>query len=651
MKAARRQSGRAMRTETGPGAAAGGDASLEAELNALAMRREELVSEIRALHDELSQGREAASRQNDTFGNVLNVESSGLIEDADGPRIAQLVLLGQNCATQRLVLSLPKLEEIVLVNCCGTFDFDWLLKVDQLHRLSIKRHNSVKNLHLVEKLRHLHTLQLDGVKVSDVDIQSISAIPDLGVLSLKGSIALTDVSPLGRCVMLHELNLSGCTNLKNFGNIFSLQHLVKLHLNNAGANVSAEAILQLSMNAFLEDLVIENCPAITDVGPLAENTRLKKLNLSGCNNLTTLGRLAESSMLRELSLRRSAVTDETIQQLGQNRFLKVLHLDNCVFITDFTPLTFIASLEELSLCECTRAKAQGPFPSLPELRTLLLRSTAVNDECIIELGKSPLVEVDLRCCGELSRATVEVLTSLPTLEVFLTDALPEGVSFGEVPSMRSLTIGGGHVTNAIVEDIISKATKLLSVHLMECKLLTDITALSNATTLTEVRLVGCRRLESIHSLGQLPHLRKLVLGGGFVTNELLSSIAASNKLTTLHLVRCPKVGSAGLVRTFRALETLKLVDCGAFTAFGNLVSLAALTELILCCMRFGKEEAKGLMSAKLRVLHIEQCGVICASWFGVPNDMEVRVVDCAGFKSAALPDAKTVFCVERTCRM
>lgn len=230
-----------------------------------------------------------------------------------------------------------------------------------------------------------------------------------------------NLTSLPRCLhkCVWKLDLSGCSNLKNFPEIIgNAKELV----------LSQTAIEELpSSIKFLTSLVVlnmEKCERLKSISSsICELKRLKKLVLSGCTKLVKFPTLYGLCSLRELYLDDTAL-EEIPVDICELKCIEKLVLSGCAKLEKLPPLYGLCSLrelyldgtalveipidicelkflEELVLSRCTKLEKLPPLYGLCSLRSLFLDDTALVEIPIDILSLSSLRTLCLENCKRL----------------------------------------------------------------------------------------------------------------------------------------------------------------------------------------------------------------------------------------------------------
>ncbi len=220
----------------------------------------------------------------------------------------------------------------------------------------------------IEQLPNLETLVLDSDQIDES--KSLVNAKSLKSLTLDMYDGKMDFSVLGMMPWLEEINVSS-QSLRDISFVSKMNGLKALHVK-YGTFLSLEPLSGCSQ---LEELTIESCDELKDMGEVSSLTALKNLKLElpyGCPQ-PDLGSLTE---MEELYLDGFDSTG-FLRNMGN---LKTLTLDGCTVSSpdDFAGLTNLKTLRCTSFV--ATARDYGFVTRLPALEDLNLGGTATYDD-------------------------------------------------------------------------------------------------------------------------------------------------------------------------------------------------------------------------------------------------------------------------------
>ncbi|CCD20324.1 leucine-rich repeat protein (LRRP) [Trypanosoma vivax Y486] len=416
----------------------------------------------------------------------------------------------------------------LLLDCCLSLnDVSPLTNLPTLEELSVCDCLEVqKGIETLATLPRLRSLRLKGAQLTDDFVRRAASASTFVEIRLYASCCLTDASLFLNFNALEELHLDGCNAIENIGTLGRLQKLRVLSLSNT--KVTDKQLFELSCSQSLVRLDLECCRLLTTTVPLVSLQSLEIVKLNNCNIVKCdTGCLGKLSRLRELYLRDIGITKEELCTLGESRTLVKVDLESNDGITDVSALSMIRTLEEINLRYCPDVdEGVGALGSLPLLRELNVSSTAVKDSCILGLSHScSIVRLNLTACNGVR--DIAPIANIDTLEELVLDACA-GVSdsgigaLGKLPKLRLLHAACVPVTSDGLRGLGS-SPRLVELVLDTCVEITDVTPLTRIHTLETLSLNSCVSLTvGVHTLATLPRLRSLNLRAVPVDDKVLA---------------------------------------------------------------------------------------------------------------------------------
>ena len=232
---------------------------------------------------------------------------------------------------QSLELSdFSQLDELSPISSCS-----------QLTRLKVRsffptrRGLQAIDLRPLSSCKLLTDVDLHGCRCSLSDLSPLAACVHIKSLCFSSATRICDVSPLSSLVQLTYLHLgspnlrqmdalAACTRLTTLKLITyyenppltplaSCQRLRSLYLRSFGWN--GDDLLPLAKCSSLEELTLEYCHNLSDVGALQELPRLHSLKIWGCGWLTDVSPLSHCMKLRSLVVGGCRVGEKSISAL------------------------------------------------------------------------------------------------------------------------------------------------------------------------------------------------------------------------------------------------------------------------------------------------------------------------------------------------
>ena len=245
------------------------------------------------------------------------------------------------------------------------------------------------DLSALGSMTSLESLTLRNCTVTSGALEAIASLPNLKELTISGC-ALTDITPLGGCTGLTNLDLSDNV-ISDISALSSLTELVRVDL---GGN------------------------AVSAISALAAASGLEWLDLSG-NQVSSLTPLRGKTALQELRASGNLIAD--LSPLAECPALTVVDVsDNAV--TDLTPLAGLTELVELS-ADNNAITAIPDFSAAQSLSRFSASTNAITD--VTGLGGLPVlnyVNLDYNQVSDLSPLlTCQTLVQLDVFGCPVTD--------------------------------------------------------------------------------------------------------------------------------------------------------------------------------------------------------------------------------------
>jgi len=268
----------------------------------------------------------------------------------------------------------------------------------QLVELDLSSNTNMSSgvMKIISEQPKLQRLSLVQNKINDIGAQRLAKFADLKSLDLRGNMEAGDMA------------------LEVIGGLSKLNGLK--HRSTAVTDTGLEA---LSANPSLDSLLIQDFAITDQSGPhLAKLPKLTQLEVFRCQGFGSQGVLAlKGTGLTRLTLRDLPnVYDQALEVLDDLPRLKRLYLHELTSISDagLTHLGKLQALEQLDLWvvpQMTDATIDV-IATLPNLKTLSIRSTGVTDACIEKLLALKSVQsLTFKDNGAVSEEARQKLTS------------------------------------------------------------------------------------------------------------------------------------------------------------------------------------------------------------------------------------------------
>ena len=489
------------------------------------------------------------------------------------------------------------------------------LKVN-LMRSKINR-NDLKKLH--KCLPHITHLNLKANFIFGGCVKIISNFDKLKHLNISGNVKITD-SDITKIVqglpLLEELNINGCTGLRDVGIqwIANLSHLTRLSMKGSKiTNQTLELIIFKLPN--LTHLNIKLCRDVSNQGvmALAKLQKLSSLNLSGCmldesvlKNLSILTQLKEFNIkniqlsntgalelakmiqLTSLNVSFCDVTDEKMKILADHLInLRILKMGGCLELTDLgiTHLTRWIHLIELDLSNCSNQYLESNFTpeafqslavNLNHLKKINVNSCKINDSHLLEIAKMVnLTHLYFSSSPKVTDVGLEAIAkSLSHLKSLLMDSChsitDQGIS-DNAPFLKNLTelsIKGISLKEKSLREISTSMKKLKRLDMDGSIEGEGLSLLSHLKELQILSLERCNLTDQdLEVLSKnLSKLKYLNIGHNnkITTNGLQFIAAHLSKLWFLSLHKSKQITSESIIPIVHNLKRLMFID-GPYT--------------------------------------------------------------------------------------
>jgi Leucine-rich repeat (LRR) protein len=399
---------------------------------------------------------------------------------------------------------IPNLEVLVLWFCENSSDTQSLVGLKKLRSLAIWD-GAVKDLSPLAEMKTLEELTL--ARCYTRDLSPLTKLPALKHLDL-GESAFSDSSPIETMTRLEHLNVSEWHSLTSPPDLRKLRNLESF----CGLGcTSLEDLSGLDESHNLRKLNLKYCRKLKTLAALSKLKKLEELNLSECESLEDLSGLEESHKLRQLNLERCSKLKSlaALSNLKNLKNLKNLNLCGCEEITDISPLSNHVGMLRLDLTGCN-VRDLTPLENFAALEVLRLSGNDIEDLTPLA-GAVNLRELDATSCGGLK-------------------------------SMAGL----------------SRLSKLESLNLQGCKLVTDVTPLASHRELKTLDLSGCGKLD-LSPLAKLDNLEILALDGSEVDD--IAPLVELRRLKWLKLKQCRRITALPDMSGMEGLGSISLKGC------------------------------------------------------------------------------------------
>jgi len=444
-------------------------------------------------------------------GNVLTEVALNSLTFADG----QL----QQCVDDHSG-GLTNVVELTHLNCndYGINNIDDINQLSSLHDLKLDRNSAITDLNVLAGIRSVTILSVEGLVLTDNDVNIIAGIPRLESLNLADNHDITDLGPFSNTLQLKDIHLWG----NNVLDLTPLTHLNGLTFVALGVDQLGNSFEIFTQIVNLESLWLNGELGYDDFSYLMNNLSLVAMSQS-YNNLFDDSYMSliiqHQTGMQTLFIENTQVSD--LSSVGVFTRLEQLQLQNTL-VTDLQPLIALrqaqdvlyqnddwkpvlnyVNLESSPIVDGTQITALQslgvqvdgtPGSGVPIANALIGISDAQLKQCIIDNTQGMLLTgqvTDLGCANQS-------ISSISGVEAF--------------SSLISLDINDNNVTDL---SVLSSISTLQELHIMESEVddldLTPLISLPSFTTLAVRRnqldnLAGSDNFDQISQLGALTHL-------------------------------------------------------------------------------------------------------------------------------------------------
>ena len=415
-----------------------------------------------------------------------------------------------------------------------------------------------------------NSLVLDGVGITDADVQEIARIYSLTTLSLAGN-ALSDISPLSALGGLTSLNLSG-NRIADISALSSLSGLRVLYLDGnpitdfpplqSLPELSMLSVKGISISAEQRDTLsraLPNCAIHSEASSAAP-----QITLGGATFQTD----SEKIVLSDMRL-------SDISALSACRNLTYLDLSSNA-ISDISPLMDIPALETLILSN-NQISNIYPLMGLSSIRNLYLDGNRITDISALS-GLSDLRELILADNPIVSLSGIENLNYLECLDISGINAVNELLDpLYSCYSLRLIRLNSNPQLTGNAVDALNQHLQNCSIERDSLSYVLEISGYSFYDTDTEIDLSD-KGLTDLTWIKSFRNPEKVDLSGNAISNlYVLQWMENSSKIRELDLSSNKITDINGIVY-LTGIEKLDL-SYNAITAINPLKSLVTLKEL------------------------------------------------------------------------
>ncbi|RNF04279.1 putative leucine-rich repeat protein 1 (LRRP1) [Trypanosoma conorhini] len=337
-------------------------------------------------------------------------------------------------------------------------------------------------------------------------------------------------------------------------------------------------------------------------------------------------------ILRLLKASTTAISDEDLKEIANNRSLQKIFLQDCKNLTDVGAFSSTLTLEEMHLRGCSKLVSIGDIGQLPLLWLLDLSKTSVTDNDLKSLsGSKSLLKIFLEDCKNLTAIDfLSSITSIEEISIRGCHKVKHIGSLGLLSALHTLDVSKISINNSGLLGL-GASRSLEKIFLENCKQLSNVSTFSSIRSLREIYLSRCVRLTSVDTLGTLPALCVLDASKTSLTDEGLEGLSASRSLEKIILEDCVCLACVSALSYIISLKEIYLSGCTLISEIGVLGLLPALCVLDASKTSLTDEGLEGLSASRsLEKIILEDCVCLtCVSELSsVMSLKELRLRGC-----------------------
>ena len=323
------------------------------------------------------------------------------------------------------------INKLVIRYCLNITDFSAIKELTNLQEFWI-RNSKIKNLSFLENSLNIKEIMLKNChELSDISIITKFKLDYFHLSNCQGII---DVSLFSQCDIKYIYIKESV--IRDFSSLGDLPFLEKLTIIN---NIFVDSLLCLKDNYQLKNLTIINCPNITNVSFIKENSKLEILQLNkigandlspivNCGNLTTLSLAHFNTVeidvsffenlhyLEHLTLMSCSIYE--LQVLENCLLLEELAIENCEienidFLKGMSNLDYLQLKNIESIIDVSVLKNCSNLKDIDIINCPLIEDISCLKYC------SKLVEVYISDCPNLRKMYHDLQQQLPTTKIYI----------------------------------------------------------------------------------------------------------------------------------------------------------------------------------------------------------------------------------------
>ncbi|KAH8609408.1 hypothetical protein ERJ75_001205100 [Trypanosoma vivax] len=533
-----------------------------------------------------------------------------------------------------------RLRVLVLEYCNNITDISPLGYIRGLEVLGICECTSVKGgWSCLARLCMLKQFHLRDSSAGDDALEYITACQQLQALVLHRCSSITDISPLSDLQSLVSLDIRECMNIVEGWNCFMRLRMLKmLHL--LEARVSNDSLRSLAACTQLQVLVLHRCNNITDTSLLGSLQYLQVLDVRECSGISQgCAYLNNLPYLRAMQLRGLVMNGSFVHRLANQRHIRVLMLQPCVFISDISPLWHLRELEVLSLCHCGRIeRGWDALAGLEKLKDLYILKGPFGNDFLRALQRNThLRSLALYSCPGISDiSSLGDVSGLEMLDIDNCAAIRDGwYGLGKLKGLEELYLRQVRLPRSLAS-VLRSCENLRVLEIFACNPVVSVSALGTINGLEVLVIDKCNASATeLNSLLQLKCLVALHLSEAILSCSFLHGLRSCVHLQSVRFDRC-KVEKGAVFRSHHGLSVLDFTSLGkkrvnALSFFSQVkpsefrLQIKSLNKAFLCTLK---------LNTHLRTLMLYQCYFTNVSPLGDIKTLEVLDLDgCSRIRS------------------
>ncbi|CAN1811392.1 Disease resistance protein L6 [Linum perenne] len=340
-------------------------------------------------------------------------------------------------------------------------------------------------------------------------LPSLANLNNLTELSLR-CIGVPEVHGLGAMTLLKTLHISVAPNLSNLDGLENLLLLTELTLSDC---CELKRLPSLATLTKLCCMVISDCPSIADLEGLGKLAKMKTLILKGNPRFRELRSIWHLSSLLNLDISRCDSLKRLLN-LSRLKNLKSIRVDSCKGLTELTGLEGLESLEVLEVTSCVSVNKLSNLSTLKKLKQLKIEYCSELSEVTGLEGLESLEELELE--GFSLMRKLPGLSNLKKLKSFMIlgfTELTEISGLGRLKSLEEIYISDCTSMKRLSD--LSSLTKLKRLKISRTKL-RGVKGVEGLESLEKIILVDCESIKKSPDLRNLKNLRLVNVPGTYM---------------------------------------------------------------------------------------------------------------------------------------